>query len=254
MIVRADGRRYNQLRPLHFVPSIYPYACGSVLFSIGNTRILCAVTRETGVPSFLRGKKKGWLTAEYALLPASTTTRSAREITAMKRQSRSVEISRLIGRALRSIVNLQEFGEHTITVDCDVLQADGGTRAASITAASLALQLAEKKWLASGVITKPIIRERVIGISAGLSSDSQHLLDLNAAEDNAVLADFNFVFSESGGIIEVQGCAEQSPITGKQMQELIMIAQQSVRDYFNALDMLTNQPSRVTAEYISTQV
>ncbi|HZW60793.1 MAG TPA: ribonuclease PH, partial [Candidatus Babeliales bacterium] len=207
----------------------------SVLFELGNTKVLCSISLQTGVPPFLKGKKTGWLTAEYAMLPSATTIRTPRESSTGQKNGRSIEISRLIGRSLRSVVNLQSIGEQTIMIDCDVLQADGGTRTACITGACLALSKAEMKWLASGIISKPLLIDKLAAISVGLTNQSA-LLDIDFAEDNACQADYNFVLTESGSIVEVQGTAEKSPITWQQMEQVYQLAQQGVSQLFALFD------------------
>jgi len=210
--VRNDGRTPDQIRPVSFSRNIYEYAAGSVLFEMGKTKVLCAVSMQPGVPQFLRGKGAGWLTAEYALLPTSTMTRTQRESTSNNKDGRAVEIARFIGRCFRSAVDLSEIGERTITIDCDVLQADGGTRTAAITGAFMALKQAQEKWLAMRVISKPIIIEHIAAISVGVVEDNV-FLDLNCSEDNAATADFNFVITQSNKIVEMQGGAESLPLS-----------------------------------------
>ncbi len=226
---RADGRTVNQLRDLKLTSHMYEYAPGSVLFEIGRTKILCAVTMSEGVPPFLRGKGKGWLSAEYALLPASTVTRSQRESSSFKRNGRSVEISRIIGRALRSVVDLSLFGENSIMVDCDVLQADGGTRCAAICAAQAALNLAVQYWLDVKFIKKSIIKNQVAAISAGVF-DGVSLLDLNAFEDNNIDSDFNFILTDQNKIVEIQGTAELGTVSWVQFDEMRALAQKGVEE------------------------
>lgn len=208
---REHGRLNDQLRTIHITSDVLCYPASSVLFDIGQTKVLCAVTLQQGVPSFLRGKKTGWLNAEYALLPAATSTRTPREISIMKRSGRSVEISRLISRTLRTIVNLAAIGECTITIDCDVLQADGGTRVACITASYFALALAQERWLQTGVLANKFLTDSLVAISVG-SLGNQVLLDPDYREDSMLQADFNFVVTGSGKLVEVQGGAEQAPI------------------------------------------
>lgn len=210
--VRNDGRTPDQLRPVSFSRGIYEYASGSVLFEMGKTKILCAISLQQGVPQFLRGKGTGWLTAEYALLPASTMTRTQRESTSNKKDGRAVEIARFIGRCFRSVVDLSDLGERTITIDCDVLQADGGTRTAAITGSFMALMMAQEKWLKSRIITKPIITEHIAAVSVGVI-DNEVFLDLNCEEDNSAGADFNFVITQSNKIVEMQGGAESAPLS-----------------------------------------
>ena len=206
-ILRNDGRTPDQLRPVSFSRGIYEYAAGSFLFEMGKTKVLCAVSLQPGVPQFLRGKGTGWLTAEYSLLPTSTVTRTQREAATNRKDGRSVEIARFIGRCFRSVVNLSDIGERTITIDCDVLQADGGTRTAAITGSFLALHMAQEKWLQSRVITKPIITDHITAVSVGVVQDTI-FLDLNYEEDSVATADFNFVITQSNKIIEMQGGAE----------------------------------------------
>ena len=226
---RADGRQVSQLRDLKLTPHIYEYAPGSVLFEIGRTKVLCAVTMAEGVPPFLRGKRTGWLSAEYALLPASTVTRSQRESISFKRNGRSVEISRLIGRALRSVVDLSHFGENTITVDCDVLQADGGTRCAAICGAQAALNLAVQYWLDVKFIKKTIIKNQIAAVSTGVY-DGVPLLDLNAFEDNNIDSDFNFILTDHNEIVEIQGTAELGTVSWPQFDQMRILAQKGVEE------------------------
>lgn len=210
--IRNDGRTPEQLRPVSFSRNIYEYAAGSLLFEMGKTKVLCAVSIQNGVPPFLRGKGTGWLTAEYALLPMSTTTRTQRESSLGRKDGRAVEIARFIGRCFRCVVDLSSIGERTISIDCDVLQADGGTRTAAITGAFLALSMAQEKWLKSRLISKPIITENIAAVSVGVVQE-QVFLDLNYEEDSVATADFNFVITQSNKIVEMQGGAESSPLS-----------------------------------------
>lgn len=216
---RPDGRKAHQLRPVAITQDIFENAPGSVLFSLGRTKVLCAVTMTQGVPPFMRGQGKGWLTAEYAMLPASTVDRTPREMSSLKRNGRNVEISRIIGRALRSIVDMEKFGEYTITIDCDVLQADGSTRCAAICGAQAALNLAIKHWLDVQVIQKSIIKTQIAAVSAGVF-EGEPLLDLCAFEDNNIQSDFNFIMTEDGHLVEVQGTAETAVVTWEQFVQL----------------------------------
>jgi len=226
---RVDGREVNQLRELRLTTNVFEYAAGSVLFEIGKTKILCAVTLNEGVPRFLRGKGKGWLTAEYALLPASTVTRSPRESSSFRRNGRSVEISRIIGRSLRSIVDLEKFGEYTISVDCDVLQADGGTRCAAICAAQAAMNLADKYWQDVKLIQQSIIKNQVAAISTGVYEGTA-LLDLSAFEDNNIDTDFNFVLTANDEIVEIQGTAEMGTVSWSQFDQMRVLAQKGTQE------------------------
>jgi len=220
---RHDGRAPDQLRTLTAQDHGFGYAPGMALVEVGSTKVLCSVTLAHGVPPFLRGKNSGWLTAEYAMLPTATQQRTARA-SAMKCEGRSIEISRLIGRALRSVVNLSLFSDYTITVDCDVLQADGGTRTACISAACLALMRAQDSWLSSRLIKEPLLKDMIAAVSVGVV-DGVCVLDPSYQEDSNAQADFNFVMSGSGGIIEVQGGAEQQAIDW----DLFLQAQQMAR-------------------------
>lgn len=228
----------NMLRSIAITPHIYSYAPGSVLLELGNTKILCAITLQPNVPSFMRGKGTGWLTAEYSMLPASTKSRSAREISIMKRDGRSIEISRLIGRALRNICDLTKIGERTIVVDCDVLQADGGTRTASITGAYIALRLAQEKWLSRREIAAPFLVDGVCGVSVGLLND-QVVLDPNYEQDSTGQADINFVMTKSARLIEVQGGAEHASIAWAQFDEMRAMARKGAEEWFTFIDNIT---------------
>lgn len=233
---RLGQREYNEIRPLKVTYDIYSYAYGSVLFEIGNTKILCSITLQNSVPHFLRGKRKGWLTAEYALLPAATPIRTVREISANKRNGRTIEISRMIGRTLRSICDLSMLGESTLFVDCDVLQADGGTRTACITASYLALTCAQERLLNEGLITGPILTDEIASISVGTGNYGV-LVDMDFAEDSTVYADYNFVITRlDSKIVEIQGNSEQAPISWSDFDELKILALKGINDIFNFYD------------------
>lgn len=232
---RVKNRPCDQIRPLCITPGVMEYPDGSVLLQLGKTKVLCAVSLTHGVPLFLRNKKKWWLTASYALLPTSTKSRIERESVA-KRNERSVEISRLIGRSLRSIVNLRDKAlEKTIHIDCDVIQADGGTRTACVTGAFTALKFAEQRWLQSGLIAEPMITDEIAAISVGIK-DGTPLLDIDFSEDSTVQADFNFVLTRSGGVVEIQGSAEKSPITSDQFTAMQDLARGGIQQIFAFLD------------------
>lgn len=235
VITRNDGRAFNQVRPLTIIYDPFGYADASVLFSIGNTKVFVSVSIKESVPRFLKGQKIGWLTAEYAMLPTSTNRRSVRDGSQSQKNARGVEISRLIGRSLRSVVSLNDFGERSILVDCDVLQADGGTRTACITAANIALSLAEKRWLQSGKINSSFIKKEIAAISAGIVN-GQICLDLSQVEDNRAEADFNFVLTRSGDIVEVQGTAEKCPAAWEDFEHLKKLALHGVEQLFEAQD------------------
>ena len=222
--MRPDGRRPDQLRSLEIIPNYQKHAEGSALIKLGDTWVLCAASVENGVPSFLAGKNQGWLTAEYAMLPRSTHTRSKRDP-----GGRGKEIQRLIGRSLRAAVDLGHLGERTIAVDCDVLCADGGTRVASITGAWVALALAIKKLVAAGQLPDMrALRPPVAAVSVGIVG-GELVLDLAYAEDSAAEVDMNVVGSEDGSLIEVQGTAEHGAFDRKQLDAMLDLATGGIR-------------------------
>lgn len=220
--VRTDGRAPNELRPVIITPGYLPYAEGSVLIEMGNTRVVCAASLEDRVPPFVRNSGQGWLTAEYAMLPRATQTRTAREIGRGGASGRTHEIQRLIGRSLRAIAEMKVLGERTITIDCDVLQADGGTRTAAITGAYVALALASNHLVKSGKITRPLTTDHVAAVSVGIV-DNTPLLDLKYDEDSRAEVDMNIVCTGDGRFIELQGTAEREPFTRAQMDELVAL-------------------------------
>ena len=232
---RAYNRALDQLRPISLDYNVFGYAPGSVLFTQGNTKVLCSVSMQPSVPPFLKGTRSGWLTAEYAMLPTATQSRTNRESSSVKRNGRSVEISRLIGRALRTCIDLSKLGERTILVDCDVLQADGSTRTACITAANYALQAAQEHWLACNIIDDNIIIERVAAVSVGIA-DGQALLDLDYEEDSSIDADFNIVLTGSGDIVEMQGAAENAVVSWQQFDTIKELALSATQKLFKICD------------------
>ena len=223
---RMDRRGDAQPRPLTLIPNFVETADGSCLITAGKTRVICTASVEEGVPPFLRGEGRGWVTAEYAMLPASTGRRKARD--GIKKDGRGVEIQRLIGRSLRQAVDMRLLGERTITLDCDVLQADGGTRCASITGAWIALHDACTQLVASGKLAASPIRDQVAAISVGIHQ-GQAVLDLDYPEDSACDTDMNVIMTGSGGIVEIQGTAEGEPFTRLQMNELVDLAENGIR-------------------------
>ena len=231
---RSQGRGSNELRPLKTSYKVFEYADGSVLLEWGKTKILCAVSLQNSIPPFLRGTQQGWLNAEYALLPMSTHTRSQRESSQMKRSGRSIEISRFISRSLRTIVNLSLIGERTINVDCDVLQADGGTRVASVTASCIALRVAQDRWLRTEVIKQPILQDLIAAVSVGLV-DNEVLLDIDYLEDSRADADFNFVVTQSNKLIEILGGAEKAAIDWDTFEQMKVCALKGINDIFKTL-------------------
>lgn len=227
------NRTSEQLRPLKITRNYTCHAEGSVLVEFGNTKVLCTASVEESVPPFMRGKGTGWVTAEYGMLPRSTHTRSAREAAKGKQSGRTQEIQRLIGRSLRAVVDLAALGERQITLDCDVLQADGGTRCASITGASVALHDALNTLVASGKLTANPLRELVAAVSVGIV-DGEPRLDLDYPEDSACDTDMNVVMTASGGLIEVQGTAEGAPFSRTELDILLTLATQGINDIIRA--------------------
>ncbi len=232
---RHDGRGVTALRPISITYDVCEAAAGSVLLSVGKTKVLCTVMMQPGVPSFMRGKGNGWLAAEYAMLPASTQERTPREISQLRRSNRSVEITRLISRALRAIVAVDSIGERTIMVDCDVIQADGGTRTTSIMGAYLALKQAQERWLAARIIAKPIIMDTIAAVSVGVLHDMV-VLDPDYKEDSQLQADFNVVMTRSQKMIEMQGGAEKSPISWEIFDEIRSTALVGAQQWYSFCD------------------
>lgn len=249
--LREDGRSFNELRPIKLQYDALGYADASLLLEMGKTKVLVAVTLQEGVPPFLRGQKTGWLTAEYAMLPCATHKRTKREATQQQRNSRSIEISRLIGRSIRSVVDLSLLGEKTIMIDCDVLQADGGTRVASITAASLVLDLAIKRWINAKILQENILKESIAGVSVGIV-DGNLMLDLSYSEDSKAEADFNFILTKSGNLIEAQGTAEKHPISWQDFETLKIIADAGIKQIFKICNQFSQnldiQKTLISAE------
>ena len=223
---RSDGRLPNQLRPVKIVPDYLKFAEGSVLIRVGDTRVVCAATIEDRVPGFLRGKGTGWITAEYSMLPRAGQERSQREASAGRIGGRTHEIQRLIGRSLRGVVDLRRLGERTITLDCDVIQADGGTRTASITGAYVALARALRRFGMQDLITA-----QVGAVSVGLRGETL-LLDLNYEEDSSADVDFNVVMTSADAFVEIQGTAERGAFNREQMNRMIELAAGGVRQLF----------------------
>ena len=227
--MRTDGRKLAQLRPIKITPSYIKTADGSVLIEMGDTKVICTAKLEERVPPFLRNSGKGWITAEYGMLPGSSATRIGRESSRGKVGGRTHEIQRLIGRSLRAIADLRSLGERTIWIDCDVIQADGGTRTASITGAYVALTEAVRNWLGRGVISIDPIKDAVAAVSIGIVK-GRILLDLCYEEDSKADVDMNFVMTGTGKFIEVQGTAETSPFTRRQMERMAEIAETGIKE------------------------
>ncbi|HWI54216.1 MAG TPA: ribonuclease PH [Desulfobacteria bacterium] len=226
-MTRNDGRQADQLRPVKITRNFIKHAEGSVLIEMGDTKVICTATIEEKVPPFMKGSGKGWITAEYSMLPRSSATRIPRESARGKVTGRTHEIQRLVGRALRSIVNLKELGERTFLIDCDVIQADGGTRTASITGAFVALIDSMGKLLENKSIEKIPVNECLAAVSVG-KVNGQILLDLDYSEDSVAEVDMNIIMTESGKFVEVQGTAEDSPFSKEELESLISFGNNGV--------------------------
>jgi ribonuclease PH len=230
---RPSGRRADELRALSITPGWLQHAEGSALIALGATRVLCAVSVEEGVPPFLKGRGQGWLTAEYGMLPRSTNTRTRREAAEGKQSGRTHEIQRLIGRSLRAVTDLTMLGERTLRVDCDVLEADGGTRCASITGAWVALAQACAWMRARGLIAAEPLRDHVAAVSVGVL-DGDVVLDLDYVEDSACDTDMNVVMTANGGFVELHGTAEGAPFSRAQFDALLGLAEAGIRELMAA--------------------
>src|SRR4030095_851596 len=226
---RSDGRASDEIRPISFELNIAPHASGSLLVTLGNTRVICGVTIEENVPQWMKeqGVTGGWLTAEYSMLPYSTQTRKPRDVTKGRLDGRSTEIQRLIGRSLRAVVDLEKLGPRTIWVDCDVLQADGGTRTSAITGASLALAVAVRKVVREKNLDAPPMIKLVAAVSAGVLGE-QAIVDLNYDEDKLVAVDFNLVAPEDGEFVEVQSSGEEATFTGSQLDQMLALGRNGI--------------------------
>ncbi len=226
-LTRQDGRRPDELRPVQMVCSFTRYAEGSVLIECGHTRVLCTASIEERVPGFLKGKGVGWVTAEYSMLPRATQTRTPRELSRGGPSGRTHEIQRLIGRSLRSVVDMAALGERTVTVDCDVIQADGGTRTAAITGGFVALALALGRYQAQGLIGRPVLRDYLGAVSVGIVGE-RVLLDLDYSEDSAAEVDMNVIRTGNGRFVELQGTAETEPFSRAQLNALVDAAEKGI--------------------------
>jgi len=228
---RSYDRTSQQLRPVTIEPGFVRTATGSALISIGETRVICTASAQESVPRWMAGRGKGWVTAEYGMLPASTGDRKQRDIAKGKADGRSVEIQRLIGRSLRGVIDFKALGERTIYLDCDVLQADGGTRCASITGAWVALELACRALVAAGKLERSPVKGAVAAVSAGMV-DGLALLDLDYPEDSTAEVDANVVMTGDGGLLEVQATAERTPLSRTSLDELLALASSGIDELF----------------------
>ncbi|GIP57276.1 ribonuclease PH [Paenibacillus sp. FSL W8-0186] len=227
--MRINGREANERRPLNLTVNINKYAEGSVYIEVGDTKVICTATVEEKVPMFMKGQGKGWVTAEYAMLPRATHSRNQRESARGKQSGRTMEIQRLIGRALRSIVDLQALGERSITIDCDVLQADGGTRTTSITGAFVALALAVNKIVQKHALPVFPITDYLASVSVGIVGQ-ETLLDLNYDEDSKAKVDMNVVMTGQGQFVEVQGTGEENPFSREELNKMLELAEKGIRE------------------------
>jgi len=226
-MTRIDGRNPNQLRPIRITSGFISQAEGSVLIEVGKTRVICTATVEETVPAFLRGKNKGWITSEYSMIPRATNTRTPRESSLGKKSGRTQEIQRLIGRSLRAAIDLDKLGERTIWMDCDVIEADGGTRTASITGAFVAMSQAVEGLVTAGKLTKTPIRSGVAAVSVGIV-EGVPMLDLNFSEDSSADVDFNLVMTDRDEFVEIQGTAERNPFGNDVLNELFNLGRHGI--------------------------
>ncbi|MEJ8547061.1 ribonuclease PH [Brevibacillus borstelensis] len=231
--MRNDGRTHDQLRPVTITRNYIKHAEGSCLIEVGDTKVICTATLEDRVPPFMRGGGKGWITAEYAMLPRATESRNARESSKGKVAGRTMEIQRLIGRALRSVVQLEAMGERTIWLDCDVIQADGGTRTASITGAYVAMVEAMSKLVENGTWKQYPLNDFLAATSVGII-DGEVLLDLNYKEDSSATVDMNIVMTGQGKFVELQGTGEEAPFSVEQLQGMLALAKKGMEQLFAA--------------------
>ena len=229
--MRSDGRPLDQLSPITITRDFTCYAEGSVLIEFGNTKVICNASIEAGVPNFLRGKETGWITAEYGMLPRSTGSRMQREASQRKQGGRTMEIQRLIGRSLRSSINMDLLGENTIVIDCDVIQADGGTRTASITGGYVALEDAVNSAINEGLIESNPIKEMIASVSVGIQ-EGNALLDLNYKEDSTAETDMNVVMNNKNNFIEIQGTSEKRPFTYQELERMLDLAKKGISELF----------------------
>jgi ribonuclease PH len=243
-----EKRAFDELRPIRIQTDYFDFADGSAFIEVGKTRVAASATVDEKAPPFLKGTQTGWITAEYSMLPCSTEKRSARERTQGKISGRTQEIQRLIGRSLRAVTDLEALGERTIIVDCDVLQADGGTRTASVTAGGVALALALKKLLDHRVIDKMPLRHLVAGISVGVVR-GELLLDLDYAEDSQAEIDMNVVETDSGQLVEVQATAEREPFSRRDLSDLLRLADKGIKDIIQAQKAVLKKKSLLFMAY-----
>lgn len=246
-MIRHDGRQAKELRKITIETNVYKHPEGSVVISFGDTKVICSATVEEKVPPFLKGEGTGWVTAEYSMLPRATNTRNIRESAKGKLTGRTMEIQRLIGRSLRAVIDLKKLGERSIIVDCDVVQADGGTRTASITGAFVAMKIAVDKMLKKGDLQENPIKEYLAAVSAGILSDGKCVLDLDYKEDSAAAVDMNLVMTESGNFVELQGTGEEATFSGDELNSLLFYGKTGIEHLIAyQKEALMNQVSEMT--------
>lgn len=251
--MRVDGRESKQLRPVHIEPHFIKHAEGSVLITVGDTKVICTASIDDKVPPFMRGGGKGWITAEYSMLPRATEQRNVREASKGKLSGRTMEIQRLIGRALRSVVDLEKLGEKTIWIDCDVIQADGGTRTASITGAFVAMVLAFAKLKADNKLSELPVTDFLAATSVGMDEEHGVILDLNYVEDSKAKVDMNVVMTGAGRFVEIQGTGEEATFSREELQQLLDTAELGIRQLIDIQkevlgpleEMIQNREERV---------
>jgi ribonuclease PH len=248
--MRNDQREVNSLRPITITPNFVKHPEGSVLIQIGDTKVICNASIEDRVPPFMRGQGKGWITAEYAMLPRATDQRNIRESSKGKVSGRTMEIQRLIGRALRAVVDLDKIGERTVWVDCDVIQADGGTRTASITGAFVAVVLAFGKLLEKRTISKMPVTDFLGAISVGVLPDGTEILDLNYEEDFKAHVDMNVVVTGSGEFVEIQGTGEEATFTSNQLQRMLELVNEGMLEILETQKVILGELSNRIGETV----
>ena len=246
--MRKDARKMNELRHVTIETNYLKHPEGSVLVTFGDTKVICNATIETKVPPFMRGQGKGWIHAEYAMLPRATNTRTIRESAKGKLTGRTMEIQRLIARTLRSVVDLDKLGERAITIDCDVIQADGGTRTASITGAFVAMKLAILTLLESGQLTENPIKENIAAISVGITESDEVLLDLDYSEDSTAAVDMNIVMTASGKFSEIQGTGEESTFSGVQLMDMLELGEKGIEELIQIQNKAINKNGKKQTE------
>ncbi len=247
-ILREDGREVDNIRKVNVIRNYTIHAEGSVLISFGNTKVICTASVSDKVPPFLRNQGKGWITAEYSMLPRATGERTQRESAKGKLSGRTMEIQRLIGRSLRSCIDLEKLGERTITIDCDVIQADGGTRTASITGGFIALAMAVERMVRNGVLTENPIKSKVAAISVGIVSGIP-MTDLKYSEDSAAEVDMNVIMNDKGEFIEVQGTGEEATYTRSELNQLLDMAEEAIKQLLEIQNKTLHEEFQVTGEY-----